>query len=198
MTHTSAPVTPTKLGSSPVAGARSVYSPAKKRRKYETTIMFPTPALAAAALGKPITSASTVNVPMVEPISKTQEPVEFNDSHARLPVQSTSDGIAPPSRTTVIVAPTNVPGDVDSDSPSSHPPRTLDNKKQWCYCDCPEYGAMIMCGNPACTKQWFHVPCTGLEEVPEGDWSCNRCAPPDSNILAKPHSDTQIGGPGRS
>ncbi|KIJ53554.1 hypothetical protein M422DRAFT_25408 [Sphaerobolus stellatus SS14] len=47
--------------------------------------------------------------------------------------------------------------------------------KTWCYCDGGGYGEMVERSNPQCSRGWFHVPCTGLSVIPEGDWYCQYC-----------------------
>ncbi|KAF8518399.1 hypothetical protein BU17DRAFT_66448 [Hysterangium stoloniferum] len=55
------------------------------------------------------------------------------------------------------------------------PRQSPNTPKTWCYCKTQEYGTMVMCSNPSCPMQWFHVPCTGLVQVPEGEWTCKIC-----------------------
>lgn len=45
----------------------------------------------------------------------------------------------------------------------------------WCICRNEEYGEMILCENPICVIQWFHLDCMGLRTVPDGDWYCMNC-----------------------
>eukprot|EP00927_Polykrikos_kofoidii_P040056 TRINITY_DN34306_c0_g1_i1.p1 TRINITY_DN34306_c0_g1~~TRINITY_DN34306_c0_g1_i1.p1 ORF type:complete len:1535 (-),score=317.01 TRINITY_DN34306_c0_g1_i1:164-4708(-) len=45
-----------------------------------------------------------------------------------------------------------------------------------CICGQPENDLMIGCDGPGCPIEWFHLACTGLSDVPEGDWFCARCS----------------------
>lgn len=58
----------------------------------------------------------------------------------------------------------------DPDSPSA---------TRYCYCDRGSYGEMIGCDNPQCPREWFHLGCTDLREMPGEDekWYCRDCRP---------------------
>ncbi|KAL8290632.1 hypothetical protein RQP46_002890 [Phenoliferia psychrophenolica] len=45
----------------------------------------------------------------------------------------------------------------------------------YCYCETVSYGEMIGCDNDDCPREWFHLACVGLDEIPEGDWHCPDC-----------------------
>jgi inhibitor of growth protein 3 len=34
---------------------------------------------------------------------------------------------------------------------------------------------MVGCDGEFCEKEWFHLPCTGLKELPKGEWYCDDC-----------------------
>lgn len=38
----------------------------------------------------------------------------------------------------------------------------------YCYCNNISYGEMVACDNDACTKEWFHLECAGLDKAPVG------------------------------
>ena len=46
------------------------------------------------------------------------------------------------------------------------------------YCFCgkkEEYDDMIACDSQTCPKEWYHVSCVGLKDVPKGKWLCLGC-----------------------
>ncbi|CAE6414973.1 unnamed protein product [Rhizoctonia solani] len=48
----------------------------------------------------------------------------------------------------------------------------------YCFCGEGSFGEMIACDGEGCEREWFHLPCVGLEVAP-GDkesWFCNDCA----------------------
>lgn len=45
----------------------------------------------------------------------------------------------------------------------------------YCFCQSVSYGDMIACDNQACPYEWFHFPCVGLLQKPEGKWYCQKC-----------------------
>lgn len=45
----------------------------------------------------------------------------------------------------------------------------------YCYCQQVSYGEMVGCDGENCEKEWFHLPCTGLKELPKGEWFCDDC-----------------------
>lgn len=45
----------------------------------------------------------------------------------------------------------------------------------YCYCQQVSYGEMVGCDGDACEREWFHLPCTGLTELPKGSWYCDDC-----------------------
>ncbi|EGT40938.1 hypothetical protein CAEBREN_21364 [Caenorhabditis brenneri] len=44
-----------------------------------------------------------------------------------------------------------------------------------CFCNELNHGQMIKCDNSNCTHRWFHFPCVGIVEPPEGEWYCSQC-----------------------
>ena len=52
---------------------------------------------------------------------------------------------------------------------------TDDDQDKYCICGKEEYGDMIACDSINCSVEWFHFPCVGLSEKPEGDWFCMDC-----------------------
>lgn len=48
---------------------------------------------------------------------------------------------------------------------------------RYCYCGGLSSGTMIGCDGPDCKKEWFHIECTDLTEVPAGKkaWFCRDC-----------------------
>ncbi|KAF1983933.1 hypothetical protein K402DRAFT_456164 [Aulographum hederae CBS 113979] len=55
--------------------------------------------------------------------------------------------------------------DIDPDEP------------RYCYCGGVSYGTMIACENDACDREWFHLPCANMTEIPprREKWYCNDC-----------------------
>ncbi|KAK3812576.1 MAG: Phd domain in Ing1-like protein, partial [Linnemannia elongata] len=49
------------------------------------------------------------------------------------------------------------------------------NQPVYCYCQQVSYGEMVACDNKDCKIEWFHVSCTGLNALPEGEWYCKDC-----------------------
>ncbi|KAJ7771879.1 hypothetical protein B0H16DRAFT_1515075 [Mycena metata] len=58
-----------------------------------------------------------------------------------------------------------------------HIPNPDPNEPRYCYCDQVSFGEMIACDDPRCTREWFHLICTGLPTAPEGrkKWFCDEC-----------------------
>ncbi|KAI0313391.1 hypothetical protein OF83DRAFT_538981 [Amylostereum chailletii] len=52
-----------------------------------------------------------------------------------------------------------------------------DSPSPYCHCgrdDNPDNAVMLGCDNPRCKKQWFHLSCVGLTEVPKSrKWYCS-------------------------
>lgn len=48
------------------------------------------------------------------------------------------------------------------------------NEPKYCICNQPSQGDMIGCDNPACTREWFHNICVGIQTPPE-KWFCPEC-----------------------
>ncbi|KAM5536093.1 hypothetical protein V8D89_010192 [Ganoderma adspersum] len=45
----------------------------------------------------------------------------------------------------------------------------------YCYCGEGAWGQMIACENGDCAKEWFHLPCAGLEPPLPDVWYCDDC-----------------------
>ena len=53
---------------------------------------------------------------------------------------------------------------------------SLKDREQRCTCGQPSFGTMIACDDEACVREWFHLECVGLKEVPKGrSWYCFEC-----------------------
>jgi hypothetical protein len=51
-----------------------------------------------------------------------------------------------------------------------------EDEERYCYCEGPSYGEMVACDNDQCPRQWFHLECLGLKNVPTSkDWYCAEC-----------------------
>ncbi|KAJ5818471.1 hypothetical protein N7474_004062 [Penicillium riverlandense] len=51
------------------------------------------------------------------------------------------------------------------------------NEPRYCICGDVSFGTMICCENPDCDREWFHLNCVGLSEVPSrtAKWYCPDC-----------------------
>ncbi|KAJ6018879.1 hypothetical protein N7522_000946 [Penicillium canescens] len=51
------------------------------------------------------------------------------------------------------------------------------NEPRYCLCGDVSFGTMICCENPDCDREWFHLDCVGLTEVPSrtAKWYCPQC-----------------------
>ncbi|KAF9557708.1 hypothetical protein CPC08DRAFT_710206 [Agrocybe pediades] len=54
-------------------------------------------------------------------------------------------------------------------------PATQPTEELYCYCNRVSFGEMIACDGESCEREWFHLGCVGLTEVPEGEWYCEDC-----------------------
>ncbi|KDR81396.1 hypothetical protein GALMADRAFT_239266 [Galerina marginata CBS 339.88] len=54
-------------------------------------------------------------------------------------------------------------------------PATQANEELYCYCNRVSFGEMIACDGDPCEREWFHLGCVGLTEIPEGEWYCEDC-----------------------
>lgn len=62
---------------------------------------------------------------------------------------------------------------VEEETPTS--PINYEGEPVYCYCQQVSYGEMVGCDGEFCEKEWFHLPCTGLKELPKGEWYCDDC-----------------------
>ncbi|GME69814.1 unnamed protein product [[Candida] boidinii] len=51
----------------------------------------------------------------------------------------------------------------------------FDGEPVYCYCQQVSYGEMVGCDGANCKREWFHLPCIGLKELPRGEWYCDDC-----------------------
>ncbi|TPR08967.1 CUE domain family protein [Aspergillus niger] len=51
------------------------------------------------------------------------------------------------------------------------------NEPRYCLCGDVSFGTMICCENQECDREWFHLDCVGLSEVPSrtAKWYCPDC-----------------------
>ncbi|RAQ45278.1 hypothetical protein AFGD_010595 [Aspergillus flavus] len=51
------------------------------------------------------------------------------------------------------------------------------NEPRYCLCGDVSFGTMICCENTDCDREWFHLDCVGLSEVPSrtAKWYCPEC-----------------------
>ncbi|KAM3140180.1 hypothetical protein pb186bvf_007733 [Paramecium bursaria] len=50
------------------------------------------------------------------------------------------------------------------------------SEPMYCFCVRPSFGAMIMCDNQSCKREWFHIECVKLDDYPEENekWFCSK------------------------
>lgn len=93
-------------------------------------------------------------------------------------VQQSDDEFSKPKRSrnkpkreaaTAAKIPTTVP------SAKSGKRAVEDDEPLYCYCQQVSYGEMVGCDGEHCEREWFHLPCTGLKELPKGEWYCDDC-----------------------
>eukprot|EP00892_Ulva_mutabilis_P001814 jgi/Ulvmu1/11633/UM008_0037.1 len=58
------------------------------------------------------------------------------------------------------------------------------NEPKYCICNQPSQGDMIGCDNPACTREWFHNICVGIQTPPE-KWYCPDCRAAGERVQPK-------------
>ena len=62
--------------------------------------------------------------------------------------------------------------------PASYMEEIIDpDEPRYCLCGDVSWGTMIACDNDDCDKEWFHLSCVGLEELPprRTKWYCPDC-----------------------
>lgn len=49
-----------------------------------------------------------------------------------------------------------------------------EDEPRYCFCNGVSYGQMVGCDNDACPREWFHLQCVNLDEVPVSTtkWFC--------------------------
>lgn len=108
---------------------------------------------------------SPANSPTPPPLSPTPPPPAAATTHSPLHRQ---DAATPPPHS-----------DMDDDEDEEEQDPDSPSATRYCYCDRGSYGEMIGCDNPQCPREWFHLGCTDLKEMPgETDkWYCRDCRP---------------------
>jgi len=52
------------------------------------------------------------------------------------------------------------------------------SEPKYCYCNRVSFGNMVACDYPQCKREWFHLDCVGLAELPQSrTWYCRDCEP---------------------
>jgi hypothetical protein len=141
---------------------------------------------------RPVSRRNTANSVTLRtspaPLSReSSAPASPPPTSTRQTTRSSGRGIvdpAPAATTTTTAAtataeqPAPLPDDDDDDDDSEHDPDDPDEPK-YCYCNRGSYGEMIACDNDHCSREWFHLGCTGLGEAPgeEEKWYCRECRP---------------------
>ncbi|KAJ5103428.1 hypothetical protein N7532_003957 [Penicillium argentinense] len=61
------------------------------------------------------------------------------------------------------------------------------DEPRYCLCGDVSFGLMICCENQDCDKEWFHLDCVGLSEVPPrtSKWFCPSCRQPGTDGIVK-------------
>jgi hypothetical protein len=78
--------------------------------------------------------------------------------------------------------PSAIPRDHESSATDDEEPDPDDPlEPKYCYCLRGAYGDMVGCDNPKCEREWFHLGCTDLDNLPpdEERWFCTICRPRD-------------------
>ncbi|KAI9749759.1 MAG: hypothetical protein M4579_006749 [Chaenotheca gracillima] len=67
-------------------------------------------------------------------------------------------------------------GAKDDEADDEDPPVDPDEPR-YCSCGDVSWGTMIMCENADCEREWFHLECVGLSEIPgrTTKWYCPEC-----------------------
>lgn len=50
-----------------------------------------------------------------------------------------------------------------------------EDSQVYCFCQQVSFGEMVACDNENCEREWFHLPCVGLQSPPQGKWFCDEC-----------------------
>jgi chromatin modification-related protein YNG2 len=50
-----------------------------------------------------------------------------------------------------------------------------EDSQVYCFCQQVSFGEMVACDNENCEREWFHLPCVGLQSPPQGTWFCDEC-----------------------
>jgi len=50
-----------------------------------------------------------------------------------------------------------------------------EDSQVYCFCQQVSFGEMVACDNESCEREWFHLPCVGLQSPPQGKWFCDEC-----------------------
>lgn len=59
---------------------------------------------------------------------------------------------------------------------------TEEEEVEVCICRQPITEEMLVCDNPDCQIQWFHLSCVDLKGVPKTKWLCPTCSNPKQTI----------------
>ncbi|KAI0271484.1 hypothetical protein BC834DRAFT_966957 [Gloeopeniophorella convolvens] len=145
-------------------------NPAKRRARPAAASATPTDAGAV---------APAAAVPYVAPAAAALAGVGWSGPvHAQLegPGMPVARAVVPP--TAVLAGPgvegagAGAPADAGDGGDGAE---EVDDGRVYCWCQMGSYGDMVACDDNECEREWFHLPCIGLEVAPEGVWFCEAC-----------------------
>ncbi|KAE8145640.1 hypothetical protein BDV25DRAFT_164226 [Aspergillus avenaceus] len=155
------------------------------RRRETAASAEPAPTLSLATVGRELrrksaTPARKTPVPDVSRAASVSAPNRRRKRPAPGPVSSGQDGGAAVSygRRKAKPSKKRLPKDggirIDEDGVLEE----IDpGEPRYCLCGDVSFGTMICCENPDCDREWFHLDCVGLSEVPSrtAKWYCPEC-----------------------
>ncbi|KAE8355205.1 hypothetical protein BDV28DRAFT_129500 [Aspergillus coremiiformis] len=159
------------------------------RRRSTAASAEPTPSIGLITAGKELrrksaTPARKTPVPDVSRAASVSAPGRRKKRPAPGPVSSGQDGGAAVSYGRRKAKPTKKrirehgPKDGDIRIDEDGVLEEIDpNEPRYCLCGDVSFGTMICCENNDCDREWFHLDCVGLSEVPgrTAKWYCPEC-----------------------
>ncbi|WPG98470.1 Hypothetical protein R9X50_00126100 [Acrodontium crateriforme] len=85
---------------------------------------------------------------------------------------------APKKKVSLLLKPPNAEPEVDGLLPAFEPAEYVDpDEPRYCVCNNVSWGTMIACDNDDCEREWFHLSCVDLTELPprRTKWYCPDC-----------------------
>lgn len=117
------------------------------------------------------------------PVQPAPQQQQVEESQSQPQTQQSDDEFSKPKRsrnkpkreptgssTATSTAPTSAPKSTKRQT-DDH----MEDEPLYCYCQQVSYGEMVGCDGEHCEREWFHLPCIGLKELPRGEWYCDDC-----------------------